>query len=263
MNLLKNIRQVFLDMDGTIYHGSNLYPTTIPFLDFLDSHKIGYMFVSNNSSIGLKEYVEKLAMMGIQSIEDSFYTSTEYAVDYLKKNYPDVKRLFLLGTPSIIPAFENAGFRLDEETPQCVVVAFDKGLTYKRLCKAAWFLKKGVLGIATHPDVFCPSDEATWLVDCGAITKALEVSTGVKLNVLGKPDPGMLLAAAKRKKVSAKECLMIGDRLATDIAVGINAGMQTCRIVGPGADRTDVKGIHPDYTMKDLGELQKYWEQKL
>ena len=101
-------------------------------------------------------------------------------------------------------------------------------------------------------------------LDCflerGAITKALETATGAKLKVLGKPDPGILIAAAARKNVPIGECLMIGDRLATDIAVGVNAGAMTCRINGPGADLTPAEGVVPDLETSDLGGLQKIWE---
>ena len=261
MHSLNKIRQVFLDMDGTIYHGRTLYPTTLPFLRFLEGRGIGYTFLSNNSSRSLKEYVKKLSGMGIETDEEHFYTSTEYCIDYLGKNHPEIRRLYVLGMESIFPAFETAGYEIDDRTPQAVIAAFDRSLTYEKLCRAAWFLKQGVPGFATHPDVFCPGNEPyCFLVDCGAITKALETATGVKLKVLGKPDPGILLAAAARRNVSIDACLMAGDRLATDIAVGVNAGAMTCRVNGPGADLTPAEGVVPDLEVRDLGELQKMWE---
>ena len=264
MKPLKKIRQVFLDMDGTIYHGTVLYPTTLPFLRFLEKREIGYVFLSNNSSRSLEEYVSRLDRMGISAGPDHFYTSTEYCIDYLKKNHPGITRVHILGMESIFPAFEAAGFRIDDETPQGVVVAFDRSLTYAKLCRTAWFLKQGVPGFATHPDVFCPGNEPfCFLVDCGAIVKALETATGARLKVLGKPDPGILLAAAARKQVPIEECLMAGDRLATDIAVGVNAGAMTCRINGPGADLTPAEGIVPDLEVRDLGKLQEMWEKEL
>ena len=264
MHSLKKIRQVFLDMDGTIYHGSTLYPTTLPFLRFLESRRIGYVFLSNNSSRNLEEYVAKLDRMGIATDTDHFFTSTEYCIDYLRKHHPEFRRLHILGMKSIFPAFEAAGFQIDDETPQAVIVAFDRSLTYEKLCRTAWFLKQGVPGFATHPDVFCPGNEPfCFLVDCGAITKALETATGARLKVLGKPDPGILLAAAARKHVPIGECLMVGDRLATDIAVGINAGAMTCRINGPGADLAPAPGVTPDLELRDLGQLQQLWQQAL
>ncbi len=260
---LSEIRRVFLDMDGTIYHGSTLFPTTIPFLDFLKERGIGYTFLSNNSSFSTVEYVGKLRKMGIASGPENFYTSTSYTIDFLKSFHPEVRRIHLLGMACIEPEFREAGFEPDDRDPQAVIVAFDRTLTYEKLCRTAWFLRRGVPGFATHPDVFCPTDLPTWLVDCGAITRCLEVSTNTKIRVLGKPDPGMLRLAAARNGVPVENTLMVGDRLATDIALGVNAGAMTCRIVTPGADLVEPGNIAPDLAVRDLGELQALWKEEI
>lgn len=258
---LSAIRQVFLDMDGTIYHGNVLFPTTIPFLEFLKRRGIGYTFLTNNSSYGPEEYITRLAGFGIQTGPENFYISTDYAIDYLKRNHAEIRRIFPLGMPCMAKAFENAGFLLDPDKPQAVVIGFDRTLTYEKLCRAAWFLRNGVPGFATHPDEFCPTDRPTWLVDCGAITACLERAANVRVRVLGKPDPGMLREAAARKRTPIDRVLMIGDRLATDIALGQNAGALTCHIVTPGADLVTPENVTPDFAMKHLGELQHIWTQ--
>ncbi len=258
---IRNIRQVFLDMDGTIYHGNTLFSSTKPFLHFLQERQINYAFLSNNSSYSTTQYIDKLQKMGLTVTADKFYVSTDYLIDYLRLNYPSYKKIFLLGVAGIRPIFEAEGFTLVEDHPDAVAVAFDRELTYERLCRAAYFIKQGVPGFATHPDPFCPTDQPTFLPDCGALTACLETATGSRLSVLGKPDPGMLQAAAKRYKVAINGCLMIGDRLATDIAAGVNAGCATCRITGPGSDQTDVAGIVPDWSFDDLWQLQIFWQK--
>lgn len=260
---LNRVRHVFFDMDGTIYHGGALFPTTNPFLEFLRGRGIGYTFLSNNSSYGHAEYVQRLAGFGIEAAEGQFYISTDYAVDFFRRFHPEIRRLHTLGMPCMDRMLEAAGFVIDRERPQAVVVGFDRQLTYDNLCRTAWFLRRGVPGFATHPDVFCPTDQPTCLVDCGAVTACLEAASGVKLKVLGKPDPGMLREAAARVGVPVERTLMIGDRLATDIAVGIGAGAMTCRINGPGADLTPAPGIVPDLEVRDLGKLQAIWEDSL
>ncbi len=262
---LSAIRQVFLDMDGTIYHGNVLFPTTIPFLNFLTERNIGYTFLSNNSSYGHEEYIARLERFGIQTGRDNFYISTDYAIDYLKRHHPEIRRIYTLGMPCMDRGFQEAGFRLDDSAPQAVIVGFDRELTYSRLCRAAWFLRQGVPGFATHPDVFCPTDQPDWLVDCGAITACLEKSTNTSIKVLGKPDPGMLIEAAARKNTPVEAVMMIGDRLATDIALGQNAGAVTCHIFTPGADLIVPDNVKADFTVDNLGELQAIWtaeEQK-
>ncbi len=260
MPQLSQVEQVFLDMDGTIYHGGELFPTTIPFLEFLKGRKINYAFLTNNSSYSITEYIDKLAVMGIQAEEENFYTSTEYTIDYLKKHHPELKRLFILGMTSIFPAFEKAGFTVDDETPDAVIIAFDRSLTYQRLCQAAYFMRQDLPTFATHPDLFCPTNQATWLPDCGAITKCLASSTNKQVKVLGKPDPEMLHCAAGRYGVKVTASLMVGDRLSTDMKLGIDAGALTCHIVTPGADLIIPEGIHPDYEVANLGELQELWQ---
>lgn len=257
---LLNVRHVFLDMDGTIYHGTQIFPTTEPFLNFLSDQGIGYTFLSNNSSYGIDEYIARLARFGLSVTGDNFYISTDYAIDYLKKNCPEYTRLYVLGMPCLHKALEQAGYTTMDDAPQAVIVGFDRMLTYEHLCRAAWFLRQGVPGIATHPDVFCPTDQPTWLVDCGAVTACLEKATNTKLTVLGKPNPGMLVAAAARKGLLPEQVLMCGDRLSTDIAIGVNAGAMTCHVTTPGADLVPPKDIIPDYAVTNLGELQKIWE---
>ena len=121
MTKLQKIQRVFLDMDGTIYRGSRLFPTTLPFLDFLTERKIGYTFLSNNSSYSIPEYVEKLRRMGLDAERSDFYTSTEYTIDHLRRSCPAVHRIHLLAMESIRRTFEEAGFDLDERNPQAVV----------------------------------------------------------------------------------------------------------------------------------------------
>ena len=259
MKNLDAVRQVFLDMDGTIYHGGTLFPTTVPFLEFLRRRGVGYTFLSNNSSFSKAEYVAKLSAIGIPCSEADFYISTDYTIDHLKHFHPEIKRLHVLGMACILPEFEAAGFTIDDNAPQAVIVAFDRTLTYEKLCRAAWFLRRGVPGFATHPDVFCPTDQPTWLVDCGAVSKALEVATNTRLKVLGKPDPGLLVEAARRRGTTPEHTLMVGDRLSTDIALGVNAGAITCHITGTGNDLVVPANITPDFAVKNLGELQEIW----
>ena len=259
--LLDNIRQVFLDMDGTIYRGTTLFDCTLPFLEFLRTRNIGYAFLSNNSSISTGMYIEKLRKMGIDAAAENFYTSTHYAIDYLKEKLPQAEKIYLLAVPEVKAEFEAAGFKMEEKDPDAFVLAFDKTLTYEKMCKGAYFMRQGLPSIATHPDVFCPTDKDEWLVDCGAMIAAFETSTGVKMKVLGKPDPGLLIHAAQRRNISdMTQCLMIGDRLSTDVAVGINSGSIACHIVDPASEINPVRNITPHFAVKDLAELQKIWQ---
>ena len=196
MERLRRIRHVALDMDGTIYMGMSLFPYTQAFLHGLKEQGIGYSFLTNNPSKSIADYLHKLDTLGIRASRDEMYTTALATIDYIKTHHPAAKRLFLLGTPSMISEFEAAGFEScadsANDVPDVIVAAFDMTLRYERLCRAAWWIKQGVPYIATNPDRVCPTDQPTVLVDCGSICACLEHATGRRPDItLGKPDPNM------------------------------------------------------------------------
>ena len=226
---LKGIRHVALDMDGTIYMGMSLFDFTKPFLSRLKQMGITYSFLTNNPSTSIADYLKKLAGMGIEATADEMYTTALATIDYLKTHLPAAKRLFILGTPSMTSEFVKAGFEVAEDSaddrPDAVVVAFDKTLTYDRLCRAAWWIQQGLPYVATNPDRVCPTDQPTVLVDCGSICKCLEHATSRQPDItLGKPDPNMLSGIMQRYGLRADEIAMVGDRIYTDVQMAFNAG---------------------------------------
>ena len=226
---LKGIRHVALDMDGTIYMGMSLFDYTKPFLARLKQMGITYSFLTNNPSTSIADYLKKLAGMGIEATADEMYTTALATIDYIKRHLPAAKRLFILGTPSMTSEFVKAGFEVAEDSaddrPDAVVVAFDKTLTYDRLCRAAWWIQQGLPYIATNPDKVCPTDQPTVLVDCGSICKCLEHATSRQPDItLGKPDPNMLSGIMQRYGLRADEIAMVGDRIYTDVQMAFNAG---------------------------------------
>ena len=229
MERLGRIRHVALDMDGTIYMGMTLFDYTRPFLARLREMGITYSFLTNNPSTSIADYLKKLSGMGIEATEEEMYTTALATIDYIRTHYPEARRLFLLGTPSMISEFEKAGFESvadsAEERPDVLVVAFDKTLEYSRLCRAAYWAQQGVPYIATNPDRVCPTDQPTVLVDCGSICKCIEHATSRQPDiVLGKPDPNMLTGVQSRYGVRPDEVAMVGDRIYTDIEMAHNAG---------------------------------------
>ncbi|HEY0769559.1 MAG TPA: HAD-IIA family hydrolase [Sphingobacteriaceae bacterium] len=225
---LRQIKHVALDMDGTIYNGSTLFPYTIGFLEDLRKSGIGYSFLTNNPSKSTSDYLKHLENMGIPASREEMYTSALATIDYLKSYHPAVKRLFILGTPSMIKEFEEAGFESTADDPQdqpdAVVVGFDTTLVYSRLCRAAYWISQKLLYIATNPDWVCPTDKPVILVDCGSICACLEGATKRAPDmVVGKPDPGMLDGILHRYGLKPNQIAMVGDRLYTDVKMAYNA----------------------------------------
>lgn len=222
------IRHVALDMDGTIYKGDTLFTCTLPFLAQLRQLDIGYTFLTNNPSKSVPDYLAHLDRLGLKAGPDELYTSAQATIDHLRRHLPAARRLFIVGTPSMIAEFARAGFAptADDphDVPDAVVVGFDLTLTYARLCRAAWWISGGKPFIATNPDRICPTDQPTVLVDCGAICAALEKATGRPPDiVLGKPDPGMLAGILQRHNLQPHEVAMVGDRIYTDLLMAHRA----------------------------------------
>lgn len=229
METCARIKHVALDMDGTIYMGSTLFPYTKSFLQLLTDNGIGYSFLTNNPTKSRADYLKRLENLGIPATPDEMYTSAISTIEYIKTHFPEAKRLFLLGTPSMIKEFEDAGFESvpdsPDERPDVLVVAFDMTLTYSRLCRSTWWASQGVPYIATNPDWVCPTDKEVILVDCGSIQKCIEAACGRKADiVIGKPNPGMLDGIREKYGLQPGEIAMCGDRIYTDVRTAQNAG---------------------------------------
>lgn len=262
MAACRRIRHVALDMDGTIYMGSTLFPFTKDFLAKLTRLGIGYSFLTNNPTRSIADYLKKLAKLGIEATDEEMYTTAVATIEYLKARMPEVKRIFALGTPSMIREFEEAGFEMAacdaNDRPDALIVAFDTTLQYDRLCHAAWLAQQGLPYIATNPDRVCPTDQPTVLVDCGSLTTCIEYATGRKPDlVIGKPNPDMLSGIMYRYNLQPDQVAMCGDRIYTDVATAQNAGgMGVLVLSGETTKETALNNDPmPDITCRDISVL--------
>jgi HAD superfamily hydrolase (TIGR01450 family) len=257
MSDISLIRHVVLDMDGTLYKGTRLFVQTVPFLEVLRRLGIGHTFLTNNTSRSKAEYVTKLQQMGINAQIEEIYTPAESVFAYLHEQLPLVKRLAILGTPSLVQEFEEAGFTADWEAPEAVVVGFDTTLSYERLCRTAYWISRDLLFLATHPDLVCPTDQPTVLVDCGAICACLTAATGRKPTVFGKPNPSILHELAHRLQLKPEAMLMVGDRIYTDIQMAQEAGVPAALVLTGETRMEHVSGLRrkPDFVVDHVGHL--------
>lgn len=264
---LRNIKHLALDLDGTLYLGGRLFPFTLEFIHRITAMGIGHTFFTNNSSVATTGYVEKLRRLGIAADASNIYSSTTATIDYLRASRPELRRLFVLGTPALRQEFAEAGFDLHEPIgqpdpaeiePDGVVVGFDTTLDYKRLCCAAWWIARGKPFLATHPDAVCPTDQPTVLPDCGAICKLLAHATGREPDaVLGKPSPQMLYGAMARVGVNPHEVAVVGDRLYTDVALAQAAGAVSVLVLTGETTRQQASAAirPPDLILENVLEL--------
>jgi NagD protein len=244
--MLSDIRHLVFDLDGTIYRGQTLFPYTLESLEILESCGVTYTYLTNNSSISAKDYLQKIRRLGLCCREDNLYTSSLATIDFMRSNYPNLSTIYLLGTESLKMEFIDAGYRVifgdEPDEPEAVVVAFDTTLTYAKFCKAAWWVKRGKLYLATHPDLVCPTDLPTILIDCGAVCKCIASVTGrIPDQILGKPNRLMVDGIVQRYKLNPNEIGMVGDRLYTDIEMARRAGIIGILVLSGEATQADLE----------------------
>lgn len=256
MNKLKDKRLFLLDMDGTIYLDNNLFDGTLELLDYVKSIGGKYMFLTNNSSKSVDKYIEKLASLGIESCEDDFLTSTNATVLYLlKQNH---KKIYALGTPSFKEQLRQSNLPITdklEDDIDCLCMGYDTSLTYEKLEHASILLtqKKDMEYIATNPDLVCP----TWygyVPDCGSVSEMLYNATKRRPHFIGKPQPEMINLAVEKTGFSKEQTIIFGDRLYTDIASGVNAGVSTVFVLSGEGTMADVEAsdAKPEYIYKSI-----------
>ncbi|HZJ82889.1 MAG TPA: HAD-IIA family hydrolase, partial [Clostridia bacterium] len=244
--ILEGKKCFILDMDGTFYLGDRLLDGSLEFIDKLKTTGHDFLFFTNNSSMSPNVYVEKLDKMGCPVGKDKVVNSGMVTIHYLKKHYTDA-RVLLLGTPMLEEQFKDMEISLVEEDPDLVVVGFDTTITYEKLTRACTYIRKGVPFIATHPDFNCPTEEG-FIPDCGAICAFITASTDVLPKYLGKPHRETLDFILDHLDQSADEIVFVGDRLYTDIAIGVNHGVTSVLVLSGEAQIEDIEKskVKPD-----------------
>lgn len=254
---LTKLELIFLDMDGTIYMGDDLFEWTPPFLKGLQERGIRPVYLTNNSSRSKSAYQDKLAKMGVQAHLDDIYTSGDATIDYLKQE--GIQRIFLMGTPSLEEAFIEAGFTLAETEVDMVVMGYDKTLTYEKLNTAYHLITAGIPWCATHPDLLCPTPHG-FDIDLGAMMQALISATQVQPKIIGKPHAEMTGPLLKRLGVPTQQVGIMGDRLYTDIKTGLNGGLVSILVLTGEATAEDVRTseVNPHLVIEKNIDLLEY-----
>ncbi len=256
---LSECRLFLFDMDGTLYLGDRLFPFTAELLSTIRDRDGRYLFMTNNSSKSVEDYVKKLERLGIRADAEDFVTSSQATAVYLRKNCPG-KVLYVCGTQSLKEELKRSGAMITEEPEEagCVVMGFDTELTFKKLRDVSWLLltRPGIPYIATNPDYVCPTEFGS-VPDCGSVCDMLYNVSGRRPTVIGKPEPAMPRAAMEKWGVGADKTAVIGDRIYTDIKSGIAAGCVTVLVMSGETDRAILEASpeKPDFVLDDCGAL--------
>lgn len=259
---LKEKKIFFFDLDGTTYNENTLFEGAKELFEYLANHGRKVVFLTNNSSRSVTEYVDKLNRMGVVCDRDNFFTSTQATVMYLKEQGL-TKGIYAQGTTAFVKELKESGLSLefeDENQVQAIVVAFDTELTFEKMRRTSYLLGKNVPYIATNPDLVCPVSFG-FVPDCGSMCIGYENATKRKPLYIGKPNRIMMDYALKRFGFEREEAVMVGDRLYTDIASGINAQMDTICVLSGESSIDDVKAspYKATYVLNSIKDIYDFF----
>ena len=207
---LRHKKLFLLDMDGTIYNENSIFEGTLDFLSQIEKNGGRYIFITNNSSKSVKDYVEKVNRMGITADASHFYTSSQATAFYLQENYPG-QTVFCMGTRSLVAELEQNGIRVvtkPEDSASVVLIGFDTENTSEKVRDTCIMLKN---------------------------------ATGKTPFFIGKPEPIMIDCVLKKLGISKEDTVIVGDRIYTDIACGVNAGVDTICVLSGEATLDDLE----------------------
>lgn len=256
MTAIQNISLFLLDMDGTIYFEDRLIPGALEFITKLDTLGKRYIFLTNNSSVSKEIYLEKLKRMGIPCHDETVFSSGMAMGMYLSQSHPG-KTIYLVGTKALEKEIASYGVKITECDPDIVVVGYDRELNYQKLEKACAFLDSGAKFYATNPDLLYPIKNSRYLPDCGSICHMLTVATKKAPIYIGKPNRYMVDILLQRYDIGLNQTAIVGDRLYTDIATGINSGiLSICVLSGETTkEMLQDSDIKPDFVTDSVRDL--------
>ena len=258
---IRNINLFLFDMDGTLYLGNRLYDFSKELLAKIKNAGKKYLFMTNNSSKSVADYVKKLEKMGITATEEDFITSSQATAYYLKQHHQGA-RLYVCGTESLKIELRKEGFTTTEvlDEVDCIVMGFDTELTFKKLediCKL--LLGRDLPYIATNPDYVCPTEYGS-VPDCGSVCDMIFNATKKRPLVIGKPEALMPQLAMQKHGYTKEETMVIGDRIYTDIKSGLRAGTSAVLVMSGETTQEILEASEekPHMVLQDASELMPY-----
>jgi NagD protein len=248
---------VISDMDGVIYRGKSVIPGAQHFIDRLRASGAGLVFLTNNSEQTPLDLLRKLAGLDIHGLtEANFITSAMATAEFLAAQKPN-GTAYVVGGGALSAALYDVGYSITEADPDYVVVGKTASFGFPMLRKAAELIGGGAKFIGTNPDMVDPVEGGTEPA-AGALLASIEAATGMRPYVVGKPNSLMMIYARRMLGVPAEDCVMIGDRMDTDIVGGLEAGMQTCLVLSGVSTRDSVSRFpyRPTFLYDSVADIE-------
>lgn len=251
---MKKYAGYLVDLDGTVYNGTEKIEDAVNFINALADSGIPYLFLTNNSTKHPRDVAAILEGMGMQAEESQVFTTSMATAKYVSDEKPGAK-VFAIGEEGLHFALEDAGLTLTEEDAEYVVMGLHREITYEMLAKGALLIRKGAKFVATNSDVALPSERG-FLPGAGSLISVLSVSTGVEPTFIGKPEAIIVEQALDVLGTAKMETLMVGDNYDTDILAGIRAGIDTLLVYTGVTTKEALKKVEekPTYQVNSLAD---------
>ncbi|MBU1671421.1 MAG: HAD-IIA family hydrolase [Actinobacteria bacterium] len=260
MGIKGKYRAFIIDLDGVVYLLNDPLPGAIEALRRLSENGVPFVFLTNNSSTSPEQYAGKLHGMGLEVEPDAFVTSGQAVACHLSERWPEGgARAFVIGEEGLTRQVEGAGLSLlepvDSRGADVVVVGWDRAFDFEKLKAAVVAIRNGAYFVATNGDSTYPTPEGLW-PGAGALVAAVSTGAGTEPYVAGKPNPLMVELALERMGARRGETLLVGDRLDTDVAVGLAAGVDTLLVLTgiSSLEEVEATGIRPTSVAGSLAE---------
>ena len=254
---MKQPKLVLLDLDGTIYRGEILIPGSLEFVNKLIEQNVDFRFISNNTSRSNEQTLNKLQSFGLPVTVQNMWSALDATWHFL--NQKNIKELFLMALPEVSAEFTDRGFNPISFEPEAVVLCFDLDFHYSKLQQGVHFIQKGIPFIATHPDQFCPTTHG-YIPDIACLLAAFKAADCKDPQIIGKPYKTMVTPLLEDLQLKPEDCLVVGDRLYTDIALAVDLSMPSALVLTGEANVEDLhdSSIQPSWVGKDLIVLAEH-----
>ncbi len=253
---LQKISGLVIDMDGVLWRGDEAIPGLERFIETLRRRNIRFVLATNNNTQTPANFAAKATRLGARVSTDEVLTATTATIHYLRQRYPVGTRLYAIGEKALKEQLEAAGYVLSSHGASAVIAALDRNLTYNMIKDATLLIRSGAEYIGANPDVVYPTPEGL-VPGSGMVLAALQATTGCAPLIIGKPEPWMFQIALERMGLPATVCASLGDRLDTDIAGGLRAGLKTILVLSgvTSSDERATSPTQPDWVFSSIAEL--------
>jgi NagD protein len=246
------------DMDGVIYHGNQLLPGVLEFVEWLKNENKAFLFLTNSSERAPRELHQKLKRLGLEVGEDHFYTSALSTAAFLKQQGPN-RSVYVIGEPGLVGALYEAGLTMNEINPDYVVLGETRSYSYDRIERAVSLVRAGAKLIGTNPDLTGNIEGGGIAPACKALMAPIELASGRNAYYLGKPNPLMMRHGIRMLGVKAEDAIVIGDRMDTDIVAGTESGIDTALVLTGVTTEHEMRkfAYRPKYILEGVCEIVK------